>query len=264
MSDVGTTVIGDTIVIPAHAPAPVNSLNAPLEPAVFTAEQIAAARKQEKDKLYPEIENQKAQIAALTAQMEQFNAAAEEARRTAELQVQEAENARKAREEAELSAHDLILRKEDEWNVKFTTLQTEADQRIAAIENERLQALAILAKDQELQALTSYKQRRIAEVGDDLAPIFVDVITGNTEDEIERSISTFVAKSSAIIEANQQTAPPPKLQRVQGVPTTGAPSSGTLEDQSSQQTYTLEQIKNMPMDTYMLIRDQLKDAIRPR
>lgn len=253
----GTAVMdGVTISIPPPAPAPLNSANQPPEQ-YFTAEQVAAFRKQEKDKLYSEIEAQKAKTDEVTKRMEAFLAEAETARQSAAEQQAAADELRRQQEEAELSAKDLLARKEDEWNSKFNSFKSESEHRIQAIQDERDRAAEVLAKEQRYQELTTYKSRAIAAAGEALAPLFHDTISGSTEDEIDASISLFVTKSSAIIEASQHSAPAP---RVRGVSPIGAPPAGPLENQSGTREVSLAEIKAMDYNDYAKVREQLLAA----
>lgn len=254
----GTTVV--LPVTPQHAPAPVNSANLPHED-VFTAEQVAAIRQQEKNKLYPQIDGLKEKLEALERQTAAFQADKDEAARQLAEQQHAAQEAQRIREESELSAKELLLVKEKEFNARFEQMQAETQSRLDALQHERDMAAALLVKEQEFHALNVFKQRRLAEEADNIAPIFTDMVTGNTEEEIERSISLLVAKTSDMMEAiQQQQAPAPKLRSVSPA---GAAPSGPLENDPSQKTFTLDEIKNMPNDVFAQYREQLQAAVSP-
>lgn len=255
---------GVTVTIPATlpAPAPLNSANQPSsEPVVFTAEQVAEIRKQEKDKLYPQLENQKEKLSALEAQLAVFNQEREEIQRQNAERLQAEAETQRLRELEELSAKELIERQRVEFTAQVEAVRAEAAERTSRLEQERDFAAALVEKQAAYQALQNYKTQRLAEVGDDIAPILIDLVSGNTEEEIERSISTLIAKSSSMIEATQQLSAP--VQRLRGVSPAGAAPTGPLENDSDQQTFTLDDIKNMPMDVYAKMESKLKAAVRP-
>ena len=102
---------------------------------VFTADDLAKARAQEKSKLYPQMEKMAKELEALKKAQED-----EVARKAAhEQSVRELEEqAKKSREEEELSAKELLAKKEQEF--------------IVQLDNERLErekAFALLHKEQE-------------------------------------------------------------------------------------------------------------------
>jgi len=65
-------------------------------------------------------------------------------------------------------------------------------------------------------------------------------------------------RSNAIIESIQQ-ATAQQQGRLRGAPVT-APPVGPMETQTEYQTLTAEDIRNMPMDQYMKMRDRLLNA----
>jgi hypothetical protein len=231
----------------------------------FTQEQLDAAReearKQEKDKLYKRMEEESTKVSALSSQLEQFNKEREEAQRLAAEQQAAEDEARKKREEDEMSAKDLILRKEDEFKQQLSAAQTEWNEKLARLEAERDAAAATLVLEQQFQALQSYKNRRLGEEQDNIMPEMLDLVSGNTEEEIEASISTLVAKTSAIMENIQQTLP---AQRVRGISPVGGTPVGPLDNTLEQQTLTLDQLKGMTMKDYETMRDRLLAQARPR
>ena len=125
MSDSGTS----TIVVPS-IPAPTQptpSMSSNVPEVYFTPDQVAAslatARKEEKDKLYPQLESQKEKLNALEAQLATFNAERAEAQRQAAEAQSAAAEARRARETEELSSKDLIARQEREFNERLEAIR---------------------------------------------------------------------------------------------------------------------------------------------
>ena len=215
---------------------------------LFTPEEVEAIRRQEKDKLYDK-------ISKLQEQVEIFNHERDEQKRIAEeLSAKEAEE-RRQREEAEMSAKDLLMKKEDEFQQRINTVQQEWEQKFTMLQQEAEAQKALLEQERRYQELESYKSRRIAEEQDNIMPELMDFIRGNSEDEIESAISAVVARTSAIMENIQQALP--QQQRLRGVPATGSTPIGPLENMTEQQVLTSADIANMTMDQYAQVRDRL-------
>jgi hypothetical protein len=206
---------------------------------MFSEDEVEAIRRQEKDKLYD-------RISKLQEQVELFNSEREEQKRLAdELAAKEAEE-RRQREEAEMSAKDLLMKKEDEFQQQINTVQQEWEAKFTALQSEAEAQKALLEQERRFQELESYKSRRIAEEQDGLMPELIDFISGNTEEEIETAISENI----------QQALPQPQ-QPLRGVPATGSTPSGPLENMTEQQTLTSADIANMTMEQYAQVRDRL-------
>jgi len=83
----------------------------------------------------------------------------------------------------------------------------------------------------------------------------IDLINGNTKEEIENSIAVLKEKSASISSSVQQAMQVAKQQMV-GVSIT-APASGPLDNDSSQQMYTPDSIGEMSMADYAKQRAKL-------
>ncbi len=253
---------GQTLATPAATEAliaEVTSLTgqppAQAEPAgerTFTADEIAAARRQEKDKLYPQLTQLEQRLAVFEQER------AEQAARSEAAANAEAEERRK-REEAELSAHDLVLKKEDEWKSTFNTAQSEWETKFNALQAQSEARAELLDRERAYQELQQYKSRRLTEEQENIMPELMDLVSGNTQEEIDSSIQQVVAKTSAIV-SNIQQSLPATPQRPRGIAPVGATPSGPLENQLEQQTLTPEMIRNMSMDQYAQVRDRLLAA----
>jgi hypothetical protein len=207
----------------------------------FTAEDLAKARAQEKAKLYPQMEKMAEELATLKKEREE-----EAARKQAKLAEREAQKAEKAKqkEEQELSFKELLAKKEQEFN--------------SQLENERLErerAIALLDQERKFQDLMAYRSQRLDEERDSIVPQLIDLIGGNTPDEIEQSIATLKDKSAGIMQDVMQTVQASKQQMV-GTRIT-APASGPLDNEMGQQSYTPEGIRGMDMAEYQKQRAKL-------
>ena len=241
-----------TIDMPAQQATPEATAPAqePMTPntRMFTEDEVEAIRRQEKDKLYD-------RLSKLQDQVEIFNHEREEQKRLAEeIAANEAEE-RRQREEAEMSAKELLAKKEDEFQQRLNTAQQEWEEKFNALQQESEAQKAVLEQERRYQELESYKSRRIQEEQDSIMPELLDFVKGNSEEEIESAISAVVARTSAIVENIQQAMP--QRQNLRGVPATGSTPIGPLENATEQQTLTSADIANMSMDQYAQIRDRL-------
>ena len=215
---------------------------------LFTPDEVEAIRRQEKDKLYDK-------ISKLQEQVEVFNNEREEQKRLAEeLAAKEAEE-RRQREEAEMSAKDLLMKKEDEFQQRINNVQQEWEQKFTMLQQEAEAQKALLEQERRYQELESYKSRRIAEEQDNIMPELLDFVKGNSEEEIENAISAVAARTSAIMTNIQQVMP--QRQNLRGVPATGSTPIGPLENMTEQQVLTSADIANMSMEQYAQVRERL-------
>jgi hypothetical protein len=208
----------------------------------FTAEQLEKVRSEERDKLYRKLSKQDNELSELKQMKSQWEAdreAAAQAERD-RIAAQE-EAARKAREE-ELSVRQLL----DERTAQF-------EARFAQERAEREAERAAAAKEREFLALQNYIQRRAAEERDGrtVAPELIDLITGNSEEQVEASIAVLRQKSDALVasmgNALQGVVPaaPPR-----GVSSAGYAATGPMDIDSGTKTYSPEEISRMSMEEY--------------
>lgn len=210
----------------------------------FSADDLSKARAQEKAKLYPQLEKLQEELSVLRKEREEQ--AAKEAERAAKRQQREAEREaeKKAKLEDEMSFKELLKNKEHEFQA-----QLEAERA------EREKAFALLQREREFQELQSYRQQRLEESRNDIIPELIDLISGNTKDEIEQSILGLKDRSAKIFEsvaaASQQT-----RKEMVGTRIT-SPASGPLDNDSEQRSYSPNDISNMSMADYAKNRSKL-------
>lgn len=216
---------------------------------MFTAEQLEAARRQEKDKLYPK-------LTELEQKVSLFEQERSEALNAANAAAEAEAQARREREEAEMSAKELLAVKEDQWNKTLNSVQSEWEQKFNALQQESEARQALLEKEREYQELVSYKNRRLSEEADNIMPELIDLIDGNTVAEIDLAISRVVEKSSAIVQNIQQSLPQPQ-QRPRSISTVGGVPNGPLENAQDQRVLTNDDIQSMSIAEYAQIRDRL-------
>ena len=250
---------GDIISIPADAPAVEEFVDKAMKQTkVFTEEEVEGIRKQEKDKLYKRIEEADTRVKTMEEQMAQIAAEREAARKEADERAKAESEALRKREEDELSAKELLRRREEEFETKLKDLDSDYRRRFEEIEAQRQAQEAILEKERRLQELNSYRQRRLGEEQENIIPELIDLVSGESEDEIETSISVLRDRSSAILESIQQ-ATAQQQGRLRGAPVT-APPIGPMETQTEYQTLNADDIRNMSMDQYAKMRERLLNA----
>lgn len=224
----------------------------------FTEDDVEAVRKQEKDKLYKRIEEADLRQKALEEQMKVLAEEREQAIKEAEQRALKEAEAIKQREFEELSAKELLLKQETEFNQKLNTVENEWKARLEEIDRDRQTQSALLEKERRHQEIQSYLGRRIQEEQDYIIPELLYLVNGSTEEEIELQINKYKEVSSAILE-NVQKATAESQSRPKSVGVT-SPPVGPMETQMEQQTLTAEDIRNMSMEQYNKMREKLFNA----
>lgn len=230
------------------APSPAAFQHGATGERMFTADQLEAARKQEKDKLYAQIEalqtEQRKASEALTA----IQKAKDD--EVAAAQAKEAEKANAARKKAEdeMSAKSLLEQKlaeaESTWQEKF-----------ARMEAERAQEKELLAKERSYQELVSYRNTALSTAGDEIAPQFHDFIQGETREQIDAGIARAKAATESmmqqIVEAQRQ-----QVSQMRGVSTAGYSAFSPQDANQGARQLSAADIQNMSLSDYAKIRAQ--------
>jgi len=211
---------------------------------VYSADDIAKAREQEKAKLYPQMEKMKEELSSLKkAREEQAAKEAEREQRNAEELVRK-EAQKKEEEESELSFKDLLKKKEQEFQS-----QLEAER----LERER--AFALLEQERKFQEVMNYRQQRVEQERENIVPELIDLIDGNSADEVEQSIAMLKEKSARILSSAQQAMQSAR-QQMAGTRITN-PAAGPLDNDSEQKTYSPDSIREMSLADYAKQRAKL-------
>ena len=248
----------DGITIPVtQEPAPVQESRT--EEKYFSEDEVQKIRQQEKGKMYKRLEDADHSVKSMEEQLNLLSSEREKSIREAEERARKESEILRQREIEELSAKDLLAKREDEFNSRINQVEQEWGQKFSELEKQRQAQDALLEKERNLQQLESYRQRRLQAEQETIIPELRDLISGNSEEEIENSIAVLRERSNAIIESIQRTSQPT---RPKGASLT-APPSGPLDNQSEYQTLSAEDIRNMPMDQYVKMRDRLLNA-RPQ
>ena len=252
---------GDIISVPVDAPAVEQFVESAMKSTngkIFTEDEVEKIRQQEKDKMYKRLEDADTRVKTLEEQINLIAEEREQARREAEERAAKEAELLRQREIEELSAKELLLKKEDEFNQRINTVEQEWQGRLAEIEAQRQAQEALLEKERRLQELEHYRNSRLQAEQEAIIPELIDLVSGNSEEEIEQSISVLRDRSSAIIESIQQ-ATAQSQSRLRGAPVT-APPVGPMETQTEYQQLNADDIRNMSMDQYAKMRDRLLNA----
>jgi predicted lactoylglutathione lyase len=211
---------------------------------VYSADDIAKAREQEKAKLYPQMEKMKEELLSLKkAREEQAAKEAEREQRNAE-ELLRKEAQKKEEEESELSFKDLLKKKEQEFQA-----QLEAER----LERER--AFALLEQERKFQEIMNYRQQRVEQERENIVPELIDLIDGNSADEVEQSIAMLKEKSARILSSAQQAMQSAR-QQMAGTRITN-PAAGPLDNDSEQKSYSPDSIREMSLADYAKQRAKL-------
>ena len=211
---------------------------------VYSADDIAKAREQEKAKLYPQMEKMKEVLSSLKkAREEQAAKEAEREQRVAEELVRK-EAQKKEEEESELSFKDLLKKKEQEFQSQLETERLERERAFALLEQER-----------KFQEVMNYRQQRVEQERDNIVPELIDLIDGNSADEVEQSISMLKEKSARILSSAQQAMQSAR-QQMAGTRITN-PAAGPLDNDSEQKSYSPDSIREMSLADYAKQRAKL-------
>lgn len=203
----------------------------------YSAEDLSRARAQEKEKLYPQLEKLKEELATLKKERDEKTEQEERARLT------QTELAEKKIEE-DMDIRQLLEKKEKEFQA-----QLEAER----LERER--AFALLDQEKHFQEVMQYRQQKIEQERENIIPELLDLVDGNSRDEIEQSIASLKDKSARILDSAQQALQSTRREMA-GTRVT-SPASGPLDNDSEQRSYSPESIREMSLADYAKQRAKL-------
>ena len=256
---------GDIISVPMDAPIVEQFVEDAVKKGnskLFSEDEVENIRKQEKDKMYKRLEEADTRVKSMEEQMNIIAQEREAARKEAEERAAKEAEILRQREIDELSAKELLLKKEDEFNQRINSVEQEWQGRLAEIEAQRQAQEALLEKERQMQEIQHYRAQRLQQEQESIIPELIDLVAGNSPEEIENSISILRERSSAIIESIQQ-ATQQSQGRLRGAPVT-APPVGPMETQTEYQQLSADDIRNMSMEKYAQMRDRLLNARSPR
>ena len=206
------------------------------DPKVYSQEDIEAARKQEKDKLYRRLETMQEQVARLEQEQRQRQEQAE-----AEQRAKEDEARKQA--ESEMSAKELLELKEREWQATMQTIEQQ-------MEAER----ALRERETQFAELMNIRQQLINDYSDRVAPELIDLIEGENADELRQSAEDMAARTQRILAQTQEAMQNARQQTPTSRVT--APMSGE-DSGSNSRVMSPDEIRSMSMADYAKQRQRL-------
>jgi hypothetical protein len=204
----------------------------------YTEEDLAKVRGQEKDKLYPQIEKLKEELDALKRDKDEQELARKAIEEAKALEERE-------RAEDEMGVRDLLKAKEQEWAEQ---LERERE--------ERERAFALLDREKTFAEIQNYRTSRLEDERDSIIPELVDLINGNSIEEIEQSIQGLKERSSRILDSAQQAMQSARREMT-GTRVTTPPNAGPMDIETGTRQFTAEDIAAMPLNEYAKYRSQL-------
>jgi hypothetical protein len=223
---------------PALAP----KISGESDPRMFTEEDINKAREQEKSKLYKRLEMQQSEIEKLQAEFKTRAEAEEQKRREAQEVEERVAQEQKQQAEAEMSAKDLLAQKEKEWQQQLQSVQQQVEQEKALRERES-----------QFAELMDYRGQVQAQYQDRVAPQLLDLIQGNTPEEIVQAAEDMAARTDQMVAQFEQAQQTMRQQAPTARVT--APMSG--ENSAATKSFTPDDIKSMSMADYVKNRRSL-------
>lgn len=229
--------------------------------AAQVAEQVEAARRaaletartEEREKLYGKIRQTDDRYKEMDAEVKRLtDLEAQRVKDDAKRQA-EVEKAKQKAAEAELSAKDLLEKRQQEWEDQRARDRAEQDSKLAEIVRQRELDQAVMAKEREMAALQLYIRDQVEAERDNIAPELLAYIGGDTQEQVDASIARVKETTAAIIEGMRQA----QVQHRAGMPGV-APSGGataiTPGLDTGQQQITAEDINKMSMKEFAALR----------
>jgi DNA repair exonuclease SbcCD ATPase subunit len=233
-AEAGTVpVVAESSSNPVVADAPTTKATSKF----YTEDDLARVRSQEKEKLYPQIDKLKEELDTIKKERD-----AELAARAAE-----AEAKAKAQQEAlesDMDVRSLLKQKESEWQ-----------EQLERERQERERAFALLEREKSFADLQNYRAQRVDAEREAIIPELIDLISGNSREEIDASVEGLKERSARILESAQSAMQNARREMTGTRVTT--PPAGPLDTQSDQRNFTAEDIQSMSMNEYAKYRERI-------
>ncbi len=216
-------------------PTPPTRVSGQSDPKMFTQEDLDRAREQEKSKVYKRLETMQETVARLEKEAKDRQDAEDAARRAAE------EEAERERQE-NLSAKELIAEREAQWRKEQEELRQQ-------IEQER----ALRERESQFAELMDTRNRIISDYQDRVAPELLDLITGETPEQIQQSAEDMAARTERILAQTQEAMQNARQQ----MPTARVTAPASGENAGANRQYSPDEIRGMSMAEYAKHRASL-------
>lgn len=211
----------------------------------FSAADLERARTEEKEKLYTRLNKSEERFSAMESELTALRQEREQRQSVTEAEANAQAEADQKKRESELSAKKLLEETRADFESRFAALQSEREVEKAALE-----------KEAEFNRLRGYAQEKVAAARDEIAPELLDLVSGNSQEEIDASIELLKAKTTAILE-NVQQGQQQIRSTMRGVQPTGFTGLGPMDNESGLRHLSANDIKNMSMTEYQRYRAQL-------
>jgi hypothetical protein len=217
--------------------------------ATFTKADVDAAiekgRKEAHDRLYGQLDTEKAAAKAANDELAVLRKAEETRQADDKRRSDEAAAAVKSGLEKDMDAKTLLETRTREWEAQRASDKAEVDARLAQLQRESQEKDLLLTHERAVSELRDYIRGRVTAEGDNIMPDLADLIDGDSKEAVEVSIANMKAKSASILEGVRS------VQTAQRAATPGASvTAGNIgfEDASgSTETLTAEQIRDLPL-----------------
>lgn len=216
-------------------PTPPVQVRGDSDPRMFTKEDLEKAREQEKSKVYKRLETMQETVSRLEAEAAARQKAEEDARK-------EAEKAAEQERVESLSVKELLAEKEAQWRREQEDLRQQ-------IEAER----ALRERETQFAELMDARNQIISQYVDRVAPELLDLIQGDTPEQIQQSAEDMAARTERIL---AQTAEAMQNARQQ-MPTARVTAPASGDNSGANRQYSPDEIRGMSMADYAKHRASL-------
>jgi len=216
-------------------PVPPTAVNANSDPKMFTQADLEKAREQEKSKVYKRLETMQETVTRLEAEATERKDIEEAARKKAEAEAE-------AERTSQLSVQQLLAEREAQWNKEQQELRQE-------IEAER----ALRVRESQYAELMDARNQIVAQYSDRVAPELLDLIGGETVEEITQSADDMAARTERIM---TQAADAMQNARQQ-MPTARVTAPASGDNSGANRQFTPDDIRGMSMADYVKHRSSL-------
>jgi hypothetical protein len=240
-------------------PNPTAGITIPIVPPVvpnisearFTAADIEAARKQEKDKLYATVETWESKFVEQGAQM-------------ATLMQDKETSVAAAAAEATKTAEEAAAKRWEEQDSKtlVADVRAEMQKKLDEINESRESERALFARERSFTELRDYAQVKVtaALAANEIAPELTGYITGNNTAEIDASLEKARATTESLLSSIASATAAQQTPAPRGVSPTGYAPVGVMDADPSHKTYSASDIQNMSMEEYASKRQSFLGA----
>jgi hypothetical protein len=221
--------------VQSEPPVPPVAVTANSDPKMFTQADLEKAREQEKSKVYKRLETMQETVSRLEKEA-QARADAEEANRKA------AEDAAEVERQSQLSVKELLAERESQWRAE----QDDLRQQIAA---ER----ALRERESQYAELVEARNQIIAQYSDRVAPQLLDLISGETPEQIQQSAEDMAVRTDQILAQSMEAMQNARQQ----MPTARVTAPASGDNAGANRQFTPDDIRGMSMAEYVKHRASL-------